>query len=83
MAIRAPKVGGSKTPRVPVPRNNPMGRVRPPLGMPHVAPPRIRPVRGNRQYGKTSAQQAFADPSQAGGQYANSGFGSTGMNGES
>ena len=65
-------------PKVPVPRNNPMGRVRPPLGFPHVAPPRIKPTR-TRAYSKI---QPVPSPSQE-SPGAMSGFGDTGMTGES
>jgi hypothetical protein len=67
-----------KVAKVPVPRNNPMGRVRPPLGMPHVAPPRIKPQK-TRAYSKI---QPVPNPA-AGSDFGSSGFGDTGMSGES
>jgi hypothetical protein len=82
MRVSTPKGGGFKSvkaPKVATPRNNPMGRVRPPLGMPHVAAPRVKPKKGVRAYSKI----AVPDPSQASDQWANSGFGMTGMTGES
>lgn len=66
-----------KAPKVPVPRNNPMGRVRSPLGFPHVQAPRIKPQK-TRQYSKI---QPVPDPAQGDGM--SSGFGNTGMTGES
>lgn len=72
------KLGRVKTPKVHAPRANPAGRQRPPLGFPHVQAPRIKPTK-TRSYGKVSP---LADPSLEGGPQANSGFGLTGLTGE-
>lgn len=66
--------------KVPMLRANPAGRVRPPLGMPHVTAPRIKAKKGQRNYAKI---QPMLDPAEQGGPFANSGFGQTGMTGES
>lgn len=69
--------GRIKTPRVPTPRANPMGRQRPPLGLPHVAVPRVK--KQTRDYQKIKPiNDPAADASGMG-----VGFGATGMTGES
>jgi hypothetical protein len=76
--FKVPRVSlGSKvkTQKVSVPRNNPAGRMRPPLGLPHASAPRVK--RNTRDYSKLGS---IADPAQDIG--GGTGFGQTGLTGE-
>ena len=70
-----PKTPPVKAPKVPTPRNNPMGSHPNPRGFPRAVLPRPKPI-NTRIYTKQAANQ---DPSQ----FTGFGFGDTGDSGES